>query len=222
MVFSSPRFLLFLVVTLLVLGLLPGRDPRKRFLALASLFFYAAWDWRYVGLLLLISVIDYYTAWRISVSESPSVRRRWLAVSIVSNLGVLGYFKYCNFFIATLGPLLASAGLPIPHLEILLPAGISFYTFKTMSYTIDVYRGELAPCRSWLDYATFITFFPELIAGPIVRASVFLPQLDRTPGPTRDRCVQGLSLFLMGLFKKLVIADRMALVVDPESSFGCC
>jgi alginate O-acetyltransferase complex protein AlgI len=225
MIFSSPRFILFLFCTLVFLALIPNRELKKRFLALASVFFYAAWDWRYLGLLLLISLIDYYAALKISQSIKIRVKKQWLWISIVSNLGVLGYFKYCNFFIENANRLIGLAGIHFSYLDILLPAGISFYTFKTMSYTIDVSRGELAPCRSWLDYATFITFFPELIAGPIVRASIFLPQLDRPIGPTLNRCLEGGSLFLLGLFKKLVIADRMALIVDsifraPEAYSG--
>lgn len=215
MVFSSPRFLLFLVVTLVTLAILSGREAKKRFLALASCFFYASWDWRYLGLLLTISVIDYYAALRIVATNDGRSKKRWVWFSIISNLGVLAYFKYFNFFVDNANTVLSVAGLKLPYLTILLPAGISFYTFKTMSYTIDVYRGELTPCRSWLDYATFITFFPELIAGPIVRASVFLPQLNRPIGLSISRLLEGGGSFLVGLFKKMVIADRMALVVDP-------
>lgn len=215
MVFSSPRFLLFLVVVLVVLALLRGLQGKKNFLAVASALFYAAWDWRYLGLLLAISVIDYWAADRIFNATSRASRKAWLVASIVSNLGILAYFKYCNFFLENLSGVLSPFGLSVPALDVLLPAGISFYTFKTMSYTIDVYRGELAPCRSWLDYTTFVTFFPELIAGPIVRASVFLPQMGRDIGPTRQRLAIGANIFLQGLFKKLVLADRLATVADP-------
>ncbi len=214
MIFTSSRYLVFLAGTLLLLGLVPGREPKKRCLAAASCFFYAAWDWRYLGLLLAISVIDYCAAARIAASDSARARRNWLRVSIVSNLGMLGYFKYCNFFIENFDALTASFGFTVPRTDVLLPVGISFYTFKTMSYTIDVYRGQLKPCRSWLDYATFITFFPELIAGPIVRASVFLPQLTRLIGPTWRRLVSGASLFLLGLVKKMLIADRVGEIAD--------
>jgi alginate O-acetyltransferase complex protein AlgI len=213
-IFTSSRYLVFLAGTLLLLGLVPGRDVKKRFLALASCFFYAAWDWRYLGLLLAISVVDYCAAARIAASTSPRIRKNWLRLSIISNLGLLGYFKYCNFFIESFNALTASFGVTVPRTDVLLPVGISFYTFKTMSYTIDVYRGQLSPCRSWLDYATFITFFPELIAGPIVRASVFLPQMTRVIGPTRRRVISGASLFLLGLVKKLLIADRTGQIAD--------
>ena len=217
MIFSSPRFFLFLATLLLLMALLGSdrREFKKRLLGVASCLFYAAWDWRYLGLLLTISVVDYVAAAKISVASDRRIRRAWLLLSIVSNLSILGYFKYCNFFINNLNGVGHLFGWHITPLHILLPAGISFYTFKTMSYTIDVYRGGLKTCRSWLDYTTFITFFPELIAGPIVRGSVFLPQMDREIGPTQERMKIGLSIFLIGLTKKVLIADRLAGIADP-------
>jgi alginate O-acetyltransferase complex protein AlgI len=211
-VFSSPWFLLFLTATLAVLALPLGTDTKKRLLSVASCFFYAAWDYRYLGLLLAISTIDYVCAARLHAAAATSVRRRWLLLSLTSNLGILGYFKYCNFFLDSLNGLLGSERFP--HMDILLPAGISFYTFKTMSYVIDVYRKELAPARSLLDYIMFVTFFPELIAGPIVRASVFLPQMSTPIGPTRERLALGGSAFLVGMTKK-VLADRLGVLVTP-------
>jgi alginate O-acetyltransferase complex protein AlgI len=214
MIFSSPRFLIFLCVTLAALALPFRHELKKRLLLVASCVFYAAWDYRYLALLFAVSVIDYGCAARIAATDAPRRRRGWVVASVASNLAILGYFKYYNFFVDNLDPLVAWSGLALPTLNILLPAGISFYTFKSMSYTIDVYRGEIEPCRSWLDYATFVTFFPELIAGPIVRASVFLPQMTRRIGPTMDRLGVGASLFLLGLTKKVVIADRVAVPVD--------
>jgi alginate O-acetyltransferase complex protein AlgI len=213
MVFSSPRFFVFLAFTLFLLSW-PTISSRSQKLTLAfcSCLFYAAWDWRYLGLLLSISVIDYLVARRIYNSTESGARTAWLWVSICSNLGILAYFKYLNFFIENLNNL----GLTEFSVRaILLPAGISFYTFKTLSYTIDVYRRELEPCDSILDYTTFVTFFPELIAGPIVRASIFIPQMGRRIGPTRTRLAEGASIFLLGLTKKLFIADRMATIADP-------
>ncbi len=197
---------------LLSLLALPIRNQRKlHLLALGSCFFYAAWDYRYLGLLLAVSVIDYYCAARIAEAENQRTKKLLVLVSVLSNLGILAYFKYVNFFIENLNRL----GVQLPHLDVLLPAGISFYTFKTMSYTIDVYRGHIKPVRSLLDYTTFVTFFPELIAGPIVRASVFLPQMKRSIGLTRDRLALGGSIFLLGLTKKVLLADRLASVADP-------
>jgi len=214
MIFSSPRFLLFLCATLLVLAIPLRHEIKKRVLLVASCVFYAAWDYRYLALLFAVSVIDYYCAARIAASDERRTRRRWVTYSVVSNLAILGYFKYYNFFVDNLNPIFAWSGVQLPVLEILLPAGISFYTFKSMSYTIDVFRREIEPCASLMDYATFVTFFPELIAGPIVRASIFLPQMTRRIGPTADRLAVGASLFLLGLTKKVVIADRLAAPVD--------
>lgn len=215
MVFSSPRFLLFLVVLLLLLAPRWRLGVKLNILLVSSCFFYAAWDYRYLALLLFVSAANFLCGARIASSATEGQRKTWLWTSIAVSLGTLAYFKYTGFFLDTLRPALALAGIPLPELEILLPAGVSFYTFKTMSYTIDVYRRELDVCRSITDYATFVTFFPELIAGPIVRASVFLPQMTRTIGPTAERLRIGLSIFLLGLTKKLLIADPMASVADP-------
>ncbi|MBV9950195.1 MAG: MBOAT family protein, partial [Myxococcales bacterium] len=181
MLFYSPRFLVFLTVLLVVLALRLGHEVKKRVLAVASCLFYAAWDYRYLALLLLVSFIDYACAARIAASEAHAVRKRYVVFSVVSNLSILGYFKYADFFVSNADALLP-AGLRVALPHVLLPVGISFYTFKSMSYTIDVYRREIQPCRALMDYVTFVTFFPELIAGPIVRASVFLPQMTRPIG----------------------------------------
>lgn len=212
MLFTSPRFLVFLVLVLAVLALPKTLRTKKYLLAVASTVFYAAWDVRYVALLLGIGFIDHACAIRIRSATSPAARRLVLALSISSNLAILAYFKYANFFLESL----ATLGMPSSGpLSILLPAGISFYTFKSMSYTIDVYRGEIEPCANTLDYLTFLTFFPELIAGPIVRASVFLPQMSRDIGLTRGGLRHGLSLLLLGATKKLAVADTLALAIDP-------
>lgn len=215
MVFSNPWFFVFWGGILLLLapqGAHPAALPwKKRALTAASCLFYAAWDVRYLALLLGISAVDYLCARRIAASPRAGVRRALLVLSIGTNLGLLGSFKYAGFFAQNLDALL---GTRLGPLDILLPAGISFYTFKTMSYVIDVYRGEVEPRESWLDYAMFVTFFPELIAGPIVRASVFLPQLERPIGPTGDRLAIGLSLFLLGTTKK-VMADHLGVQVTP-------
>jgi len=214
MVFSSFRFAGFLIAVLVLLSLIRSNDWRKRALCLASCLFYAAWDYRYLGLLLLISGIDYVAAAQIDRTPVSSRRRAWMIFSIITNLGCLAYFKYTDFFIHSLNGILGGYGRSIPLLHVFLPAGISFYTFKSMSYTIDVYRRELRPCRTLIEYAMFVSFFPDLIAGPIVRASVFLPQLDTIIGPTRTRLRDGGSLFLVGLGKKLLIADQVGPIAD--------
>ena len=210
MSFASLRYFVFLAAVLVLLRLVRGSERQKVVLAVASCLFYAAWDYRYLALLLLVSGIDYACGAWIASSSDARVRRFWLAVSIVSNLGILGYFKYYGFMAGNLRGL----GFDIPFKDILLPAGISFYTFKSMSYTIDVYWRHITATRHWRDYVTFVTFFPELIAGPIVRASAFLPQMSREIGPTSVRLRDGLSLFLIGLTKKVLVADHLAPVAD--------
>lgn len=212
MEFFSPRFAVFFLVLVGVLPLIGSGSARRHWLTLGSCLFYAAWDWRYLGLLLAISGIDFVAAARIEAAGDRQQARVWLLFSICSNLIILGYFKYANFFLDGLRSAGWSQQAP---LEIALPAGISFYTFKTLSYTLDVYRGQLKACRSWSDYALFVSFFPDLIAGPIVRASQFLPQLARVPTLSGRRWVEGLNLFLQGLTKKILIADRLGEVADP-------
>jgi alginate O-acetyltransferase complex protein AlgI len=215
LVFSSLRFFVFLALILAFLALPLSLRKKKIGLCLASCLFYAAWDYRYLVLLLLISGIDFYCAARISTTDDDRARTRWLALSIVTNLGILGYFKYADFFLDNANALLQySGGHALPLLRVFLPAGISFYTFKSMSYTIDVYRRVIKRVDSLIEYAMFVTFFPDLIAGPIVRASVFLPQLDRDLGPTVSRMRAGASLFIIGLGKKLLVADQCAVVAD--------
>ena len=214
MVFSSLRFFIFLGLILAFLALPLSLRGKKIGLCIASCLFYAAWDYRYLVLLLLISGIDFYCAARISATDVERHRTRWLALSIITNLGLLGYFKYTGFFLDNANTLLQVSGRQLPLLRVFLPAGISFYTFKSMSYTIDVYRRIIKRADSLIEYAMFVTFFPDLIAGPIVRASVFLPQLNRVIGPTASRLRAGASLFLIGLGKKLLVADHCAVVAD--------
>ena len=212
MVFTSWAFVKFLAVVLVGLALMPSRRIRQLLILIASAFFYAYWQPAYLLLLATPSVIDYICAIHIENSEDPKIRKRWVVFSLCSNLGLLAYFKYTNFFIDTVSGML---DLHPSHLDILLPVGISFYTFKTLSYTIDVYRREIKACRSMWRYAMFVTYFPELVAGPIVRASIFLPQMTRSLRPSWPRAVVGLQLILLGVTKKIVIADRFSIFVEP-------
>ena len=211
MVFTSWAFVLFFAVVLLGLRIAPTRTGRQALLLLASCFFYAYWNAWYLLLLLTPSAIDYIAAKRIEESEDPRIRKRWLLFSLTTNLGLLGYFKYADFFVQSFSGLL---GVEARHLDILLPVGISFYTFKTLSYVIDVYRREMRASRSLWRYAMFVTYFPELVAGPIVRASVFLPQMGRSLRPSWPRAWIGSQAILLGVTKKLVIADRLAPFAD--------
>lgn len=194
-----------------MLRLAPTRRTRQLGILLSSVLFYGYWNKWYLLLLATPSVIDYLCARAIEDSDDEAVRKRWVWVSVVTNIGLLCYFKYTNFFLSSTARLL---GRHYTALDILLPIGISFYTFKTLSYTIDVYRREIPACRDWWRYAMFVTYFPELIAGPIVRASVFLPQMTRSLKPSWPRTAVGLQLMLQGFTKKLLIADSLAMLSD--------
>jgi len=212
MVFTSFAFVKFLAVVLLGLWLMRTRALRQMLILVASAFFYAYWKPAYLLLLMIPSLIDYVCSIRIEDSDSKVARRRWLLFSLITNLGLLAYFKYTNFLLDNMAALFK---WQIPYVNILLPIGISFYTFKTLSYTIDVYRREIPACRSLWRYAMFVTYFPELVAGPIVRASVFLPQMTRSLRPSLARAMVGSQVVLLGVTKKLLIADRLAVMVDP-------
>ena len=211
MIFSSWAFAKFFAMVLIAVWIARTRTQRQFILLCASIVFYAHWNARYLFLLATPSVIDYVCARQIERADAGRLKRRWLWASVASNVGLLAYFKYANFFIGNVSTLI---GHRFPHLDILLPVGISFYTFKTLSYTIDVYRGEIAACHNLWKYAMFVTYFPELVAGPIVRASVFLPQMTRSLRPSWSRFVVGSQLLLLGLTKKIVVADRMAPFVN--------
>jgi len=181
------------------------------------MLFYGAWDWRFLGLILLSTAVDYGVGRGLGALEDARKRRWLLAASLVANLGLLGFFKYYNFFVASGAEFLRWLGLPAEDhtLAILLPAGISFYTFQTLSYTIDVYRRKLEPVRSLLDFTLFVGFFPQLVAGPIVRASEFLPQLETKRVFARVDVRAALALFLVGFVKKGIVSDHIAPVIAP-------
>lgn len=211
--FNSPEYFFFLPITLVVYALVFRRESlRDAWLLAISYFFYMSWNWKYAGLIALSTVIDYYVGRALHAESDQARRKRLLLLSMVSNLGLLGLFKYYNFFIEIGQTVSGPLGLDLGFLrhELLLPVGISFYTFQTMSYTIDVYRRELEVEPSLLKFSVFVTFFPQLVAGPIVRAADFLPQMHRIPEVTRARVHDGMRLVFQGLFKKIVIADLLA------------
>lgn len=210
MLFNTFDFVIFLVVVLSFSAILPHR-PRLYFLLACSYFFYAYWKWQYIGLLLLSTSIDYVVAQRMAETEATGRKKTYLAVSVVANLSILGVFKYYNFFANSVAPWIH---WDAPLLDVLLPVGISFYTFQSMSYTIDVYRGILEPRKSFVDFALYVSFFPQLVAGPIVRARDFLPQLHRKPPVNWDQFRSGLHLILRGFIEKVVIADNLAPIVE--------
>ncbi|KAA5546048.1 MBOAT family protein [Roseiconus nitratireducens] len=214
MLFTQIEFLLFLILVILVAWRCPGRRSRNTVLLAASYYFYAYWDLRFCGLLLLSTLVDYWVAQRIDRATDPRIRWTYLCVSLFVNLGVLAFFKYFNFFIESAAAIFHGWGSNPGTLDLVLPVGISFYTFQTLSYTIDVYRGKIAPTRSLLDFALYVAFFPQLVAGPIVRAVELLPQLATVPQWSSGRFYGGFQLALRGLVKKVLLADRLGEMVD--------
>ena len=214
MLFTQIEFLIFFAIVLIAVWRCHQVSTRNAILLLASYYFYAYWDWRFCGLLVISTAVDFWAARFIAAAHSPTQRKLGLAVSLACNLGMLGYFKYCNFFIDSMRDVLEPLGWNVSTLPILLPVGISFFTFQTLSYTIDVYRGRLKPCQRPFDFALYVAFFPQLVAGPIVRASELLPQLATCPGWSRRRCYGGAQQMLRGAIKKVLLADRMGEMVD--------
>lgn len=216
MPFNTFIFFFFLAAVLAGYSLVRGSRARAVLLLAASYLFYAYWDWRFVGLLLVSSTVDYFVGRGLERAEEDRARRRLLLASCLVNLGILGAFKYLNFFADSVRLVAEAAGLRLHglHLHVLLPVGISFYTFKTLSYVIDVYRRKTAPTRSFLDYALFVAFFPNLVAGPIERAGNLLPQLARLGPATSQQRREAVVLIALGLFKKVLIGDAAGRVVD--------
>jgi alginate O-acetyltransferase complex protein AlgI len=218
MLFCSLEFLFFFAALLLVYWLIPWRQPRIWLLLGASFYFYAAWNTWLAVLISATTALDYLLALAMERSAASEVRRKaLLAASLVMNLGMLCYFKYANFFLQSLAQALHAVGgsASLPLLQVMLPIGISFYTFEAINYTVDVYRRRVPAERNLGHFMLFVLFFPHLVAGPIVRARDFLPQIQRCKRFSWPRMHLGAQFFFLGLFKKLAIADRMALFVDP-------
>lgn len=235
MLFNSVEFLVFLPLVFLVYWAIQpltsteaGLKTQNALLLVASYVFYGWWDWRFLSLIAFSTLVDFAVgrqiakanAFEIPADADGLVRsrtaKRWLGVSLVINLGLLGYFKYANFFIESWVQAWESLGISmhVSTLHIVLPVGISFYTFQTLSYSIDIYRRKLNPTRNLIDFAAFVSFFPQLVAGPIERASALLPQIQSRRQFNADFASSGLQLILWGLFKKVVIADTCAIFVN--------
>lgn len=219
MLFPTVEFGLFFLAVFSVSWLLRGRYRwRKWALIVASYAFYACWDWRFTGLLLGSTAGNYALGLAIARAASPRGRKSLLTLALAANLGLLGFFKYYGFFVGGLDALLSRLGLPmqLPLLQIVLPVGISFYTFTALGYVLDVFHRHVKPCRSFPDLLLFLSFFPQLVAGPINRASVFLPQLEREPDASALPVARAVLLIVGGLAKKMLIANYLATgLVDP-------
>jgi D-alanyl-lipoteichoic acid acyltransferase DltB (MBOAT superfamily) len=215
MVFNSLQFVEFFLVVYALYRLLPHRAQNWMLIG-ASYIFYAAWDWRFLGLLIGSTVVDYFVGRYLGRTPNGPKRRAALVVSLVFNLGMLGFFKYFNFFADGLAAVFAWFGWRLDHatLHVVLPIGISFYTFMTISYVIDVYRREIEPTTNFIDFALFVCYFPHLVAGPILRASLLIPQI-RTPRMiSSQQLVEGAWLVGLGCFQKMFVADNLAPLVD--------
>ena len=215
MVFTSLDFVIFFAVVYAIYRVLPHR-PQNWFLLAASYYFYGSWDWRFLSLLVGSTVVDFLVGRYLGRETAPGRRKAALVLSLVFNLGMLGFFKYFEFFeesLAALGSRLGWRFDPIT-LDVILPIGISFYTFMTISYVIDVYRREIQPTTHLLDFALFIAYFPHLVAGPILRASLLLPQIERPRTISGGQIRSGLWLMAWGCFQKMFVADNLAPLVD--------
>jgi alginate O-acetyltransferase complex protein AlgI len=221
MLFNSLTFVVFFTVVVALYWSLRSWTTRKNLLVTASYIFYGAWNPPFAALLFSTTALDFWLGARIARAETPQSRKFWLVASLASNLSMLGFFKYGNFLLENFQWLMAQIGIiyQAPHLDILLPVGISFYTFHSLSYTLDVYRGVMQPTKSLRDFVLAVSFFPQLVAGPIVRAGDFLPQLLEPPKPQTGRFLWGLLLMTLGLFEKVVLADTM-LAGSADRVFG--
>lgn len=218
MLFNSIQFALFLPIVFAIYWLIGRRNIRLQnlFLLAASYYFYGCWSWKFLLLIVVSSVVDFVVGLLMHDTEKPPHRKLLLAASLATNLGILGFFKYYNFFIKSFVELFAGMGIALDPftLQIVLPVGISFYTFQTLSYTIDIYRKQLTPTRDPISFFAFVSFFPQLVAGPIERAASLLPQFERARTFDEKTATEGMRQILWGLFKKMVIADNLAPAVE--------
>ena len=219
MLFNSIDFAIFLPIVFAIYWFAFGKSRKLQngFLVIASYVFYGWWDPRFLALIFLSTIVDFFVGRAIGKSDDTTKRRRLLFVSLGVNLGMLGFFKYFNFFASNFARAFSLFGteFSIPTLEIVLPVGISFYTFQTLSYTIDIYRKKLEPCNDFVAFLAYVSFFPQLVAGPIERATNLLPQFYKERTFEYAKGVDGMKQILYGLFKKMVIADSCAKCVNP-------
>ena len=218
MLFNSFEFLVFLPTVFILYWFLFNKQLKSQniLIVVASYLFYGWWDWRFLSLIILSTVVDYVIGLQIHKRPEASVRKLLLGISLLVNLGVLGFFKYYNFFIESWIEAWGQFGVTmhVNTVQIVLPVGISFYTFQTLSYTIDIYRRKLKPTTDFIGFTAFVSFFPQLVAGPIERASNLLDQFLKTRSFSYEKAADGTRQVLWGLFKKMVIADNCAIFVN--------
>ena len=219
MLFNSLEFFIFLPIVFILYWYIINKNLnlQNSLLLIASYVFYGWWDYRFLSLIALSTIVDYIVGLSIHNADTKANKKYWLILSMLFNLGLLGFFKYYNFFIDSWVDLISSFGYSIENtwtLKVILPVGISFYTFQTMSYSIDIYREKLAPTKNFIAFAAFVSFFPQLVAGPIERASNLLPQILKKRKFDKDLAIKGIEQIVWGMFKKVVIADSIAPIVN--------
>jgi alginate O-acetyltransferase complex protein AlgI len=220
MLFDSPAYFVFLVPVVLIYWRLNHRE-QNAFLLLASYFFYGWWDWRFLALMICSTMMDFLIAQKIVPDRRDTNRTKWFIFSLVLNFSILGTFKYFNFFADSFSSALNTLGvhnIPLPLIRVILPPGISFYTFQEVAYIVDVYKGRLEPAKTFVEYGLFVSLFPHLIAGPIQRPGHLLPQVQKDRTFAADRFFDGLMLIFSGLVRKCVVADNCALLAN--AAFG--
>jgi D-alanyl-lipoteichoic acid acyltransferase DltB (MBOAT superfamily) len=214
MLFNSINFAIFLPVVFVLYWFIVNKNLKTQNLLLlvSSYFFYAFWDWRFLFLLIFSTLLDYFTGLKMSQTQNEKTKRTWFWISIFVNLGFLGVFKYYNFFAASFATAISNFGLQVNPwtLKVILPVGISFYTFHGLSYVIDIYKGRIKAEKNFIDYSVFVSFFPLLVAGPIERATHLLPQIKKKRVFNSDQAIDGIYQIIWGLLKKIVIADSCA------------
>ncbi len=216
MLFNSFIFFIFLGVVLPIFYLLRTKESKNIFLLIVSYFFYGYWDWRFCLLLAATTLIDFFIGKQLSLIKEAKKRKHLLIISLVANLGTLGFFKYFNFFVQNFQAVCSIFGSTVDflHLNILLPVGLSFYIFHNISYIVDVYNNKIKATNNLIEFGLFVVFFPQLVAGPIGRAAVLLPQLTKKLSPTKLQIQQGIVLIISGLFRKVMIGDTSGRFVD--------
>ena len=218
MLFNSFNFAIFMPVVFIIYWVVNEKSLKLQniLLLLASYFFYACWDYRFLFLLIFSTFLDFFTGLRMLSAKTKDKKKAWFWLSICINLGILGFFKCYNFFIDSFADGFSFLGIKANFwtLQVILPVGISFYTFHGLSYVIDIYKNRIEPEKNFIDYAVFVSFFPLLVAGPIERATHLLPQIKRVRIFDYSKAVDGLRQILWGLFKKVVIADNAAKFAD--------
>ena len=222
MLFNSIDFAIFLPIVFLLYWFVAQKNLRLQnaLIVVASYIFYGWWDWRFLSLIIFSTVVDYLVGKKLGTEDKQLKRKMLLWTSIIVNIGLLGFFKYYNFFIENFAHAFSLFGMQnnISRLNIILPVGISFYTFQTLSYTLDVFKKKIQPTKDFIAFSAFVCFFPQLVAGPIEKANILLPQMLSKRHFSFSQSKKGLFLIVYGFFKKLVIADNLAIIVDPYFS----